>query len=343
MEQTVLSDIIKAKAGELGYGSCGIIKAEPLQEYKDALRERIRQFPDSKALYEELFDLAEPLDAAPWAKSIVVCVRSYAKYALPQGMDAHIGKMYLFDRRLASAQEHADDALFASFLAELGIRTHRGGVAARLAAVKAGLGTFGNNNFLHTEFGSFVTIDTWMVDRDLDADKPRERANTCGPNCRKCIEACPTKALSAPHTMDRGKCIAQLSFYPNELYGNELVPEELRAQMGSWVYGCDVCQNVCPKNRKWAGTEEFPQIEGFEELIALENILTMDEETFLRVLQPRFWYIEADGLWIWKCNALRAMANSGEERYHPYIRAARDDAHEKVREMAAWACGKLNL
>lgn len=343
MDRESLSREIKAKAAELGFDLCGIIKAEALTEFADALRARIELYPDSKELYEDLFFLADPLGQAPWAESIVVCVRDYSKYALPEGLDANIGKLYIFDRRIRGSPEYEQDIAFEAFLAGKGMRTHKGDVAARPAAVKAGLASFGNNNFLHTRFGSFVSVDTWMVDAELETDGPREGLSACPPSCRRCVDACPTKALSAPHKMDMGKCVAQLSYYPDELYGDELVPEELRESMGPWIYGCDACQNACPKNKKWAGTVPFPQIGGFEKLITLESILTMDEETFLRDLYPRFNYIGKHMSWLWKCNALRAMANSGEDRYRPYLRAALRDPHGKVREMAKWACGRLGI
>ena len=144
--------------------------------------------------------------------------------------------------------------------------------------------------------------------------------------------------------MDRGKCVAQLSYYSGEIYPNELIPEPLREQMGTWVYGCDICQEVCPRNKsKWSAEGSFPGLDELVELVKLENIVRMNEKTFLDVIQPRFSYIGQDGLWIWKCNALQAMTNSGDTKYHECIREACMDENANVREMAEWACKKLNI
>lgn len=161
----------------------------------------------------------------------------------------------------------------------------------------------------------------------------------CPENCRRCIESCPTKALSEDYSMDCGICIAQLSFY-----SSELPSEEIRDKMGTWVYGCDICQDVCPMNKKkWSEEEDFPGLENIEALLSLEKILTMDENTLLEVLHPRFWYISKDRIWLWKCNAIRAMVNSGDNKYHQLIKAACDDNNDKIRTMALWACKRLGI
>ncbi len=277
-------------------------------------------------------------------ESIIVCVRSYSKYDIPPEINKHIGKLYLFERRLECSKEYSDDNRFESFLNDNGMHTYKNGVAARWAAVKAGLGVFGNNNFLYTKFGSWVSIDTWLVDKELEYDGQAEKIAACPPNCRRCIDACPTKALSGALLMDMGKCVAQLSYFSTELYSNKLIPEDFREKMGTWLYGCDICQDVCPRNKnKWEATERFPNLDALTAFIKLENIVQMDEKTFLETIQPRFWYIEKDGLWIWKCNALQAMVNSDDAEYHKYIKASCTDENENVRKMAAWACKKLGL
>lgn len=329
---------IKEKAYVSGYDLCGIIEAKSFNEFNNYLKKRIEKFPKSAHLYEKLYSLGEPVEKADWAKSIIVCVRRYNKYKLPEDIDRLFGKVYLFDGRLSYSNEYSGKINFGNYLKEQGMRVYEDGVSARWAAVKAGLGQFRKNNFLYTEFGSFVWIDTWMVDVKLDYDNESvNKAVPCPENCNKCIKSCPTKALSEDFAMDRGACIAQLSFY-----SSELPTEEVREKMGTWVYGCDVCQDVCPMNaNKWNEEEKFPEIDKISESLSLEQIFNMDENTVLDVLYPRFWYISKDRIWLWKCNVLRAMANSGDIKYIKLIKQACNDNNDKVRNMALWALEKL--
>lgn len=329
---------VKKKAYELGYDLCGIIEAAPFKEFNDYLNLRIQKFPNSIHLYESLYSLGQPLEKVDWGKSIIVCVRRYNKYKIPENMDKFFAKLYLFDGRLNCSKEYSGKIAFEEYLKEQGMKVYRDGVTARWAAVKAGLGHFRKNNFVYTKFGSWVWIDTWIVDMEMEYDKESDnKINPCPENCNKCIKACPTKVLSEDYTMDRGACIAQLSFY-----SSDLPSEEARERMGTWLYGCDVCQDVCPMNKnKWDEEEKFPELDKILELLSLEQILTMDENTLLDVLYPRFWYISKDRIWLWKCNALRAMANSGDNRYIKFIKDACRDNNDKVRRMALWACEKL--
>lgn len=335
-----LSIQVKKKAYELGYDLCGIIEAKSFIEYIDYLDLRIKKFPDSAHLYNSLYNLGTPLKEAYWGKSIVVCVRRYNKYKIPQDLDKLFGKIYLFDGRLSSSKEYSNKALFEEYLKELGMKTFRNGVTARWAAVKAGLGHFGKNNFVYTKFGSWVWIDTWIVDFEMEYDKESEDENqSCPENCRRCIQACPTKALSDEFTMDRGVCIAQLSFY-----STDLPSEDIMHKMGTWMYGCDVCQDVCPRNKKkWSEEEDFTELDSIMGLLSLEKILSMDETTSLEILHPRFWYISKDRIWLWKCNALRAMVNSRNEKYYQFIKDACNDNNDKVRTMALLACKRLDI
>lgn len=338
--QENISTRVKEKAYELGYDLCGIIEANSFKEYSDYLNKRVERFPNSTHLYKNLFSLAEPLVNADWGKSIIVCIRRYNKYKIPKNLDKLFGKVYLFDGRLTCSKEYSGNILFTEYLKEQGMKTCQDGVTARWAAVKAGLGHFGKNNFIYTKFGSFVWIDTWIVDLKMEYDKETDnKTHSCPENCHRCIDACPTKALAEEHSMDRGLCIAQLSFY-----SSELVSEKLRHEMGTWIYGCDACQDVCPMNKKkWIEEEEFPELDKITSFLSLEQILSMNESTLLDVIHPRFWYISKERIWLWKANAIRAMVNSGDNKYYELIKAACDDNNDKIKEMAVWACEQLEI
>lgn len=210
---------------------------------------------------------------------------------------------------------------------------------ARWSAVRAGLGKFRNNNFVYTEKGSWNVIDTWVVNEVLDYAPPVDTPRfACPEGCNKCVDACPTGALSAPFTMNATHCIAYLT-YESMFRPTELPPEELRASMGEWIYGCDLCQHACPFNAKtWReGAELFPEPWPLADLISLEKLVDMDQETYERKVRSRFWYIGKKHIWQWKSNAIRAMANTGRAEYEPYIVKALDDPHPNVCTMAAWA------
>jgi epoxyqueuosine reductase len=338
MSNTSLSSSIKNKALDLGYDLCGIAQVDSMEEYASQLDERIKNFPESRALYESLYPLAFPQENVEWAKSVIVCVRRYGKYNIPEGIDKHIGKAYLVDGRLKYSKEYSQRLEFEAYLDGLGLKTAYSIVPARLAAINAGLGHIGSNNFFYTKkYGSWVFIETWVIDTELEYDQPARSFN-CPEGCNKCIDACPTGALNKPFSMNRGKCIAQLTIGP------DLKSEELKTKMGTWVYGCDICQNVCPMNKhKWEEKENFVDLSDVIQYISLESLWEMDEKTFLEVIQPRFWYIGQDGLWIWKYNVLRAMANSGDKKYHEYIKEAMRDSNHNIRDLAVWACKKLGL
>ena len=160
----------------------------------------------------------------------------------------------------------------------------------------------------------------------------------CPDGCTKCIKACPTAALSGPLTMDATHCIAYLSYTPG------LIPaESLRDKMGTWLYGCDICQNVCPANAKtWQGNDAcFPEPWPLQDLITLIRLATLDEKTYQTKIQPRFSYLGQYDSWQWKGNAIRAMANDYRPEYEEYITMAIDDSHENVRAIAAWALAKV--
>ena len=113
--------------------------------------------------------------------------------------------------------------------------------------------------------------------------------------------------------------------------------EKYKKEIDSWVFWCDICQDVCPFNKdKWTEDEDFPVLEELSEHISLEKIIEMDYEFLKDVMNPKFWYISKDDVWRWKTNALNAMLNNYEPKYNKYIDMALHDENEKVREMASY-------
>ena len=115
-------------------------------------------------------------------------------------------------------------------------------------------------------------------------------------------------------------------------------------QMGELLYGCDICQDACPVNQeKFTGDAAFPLLDRFADLLQPESLLAMDEETYRAVLSPRFWYAGKDGLWLWKCNALRILIHSGDEKYHDLIRQYCSHEDKRLQAVARWGCRKLGI
>lgn len=167
----------------------------------------------------------------------------------------------------------------------------------------------------------------------------KEVLPACPENCTRCIDACPTGALAGPYATNMLTCVSRLTWNVKDL-----IPEHMRSKMGKWLYGCDICQDVCPMNKKkWERKEDYPNLNELINYIGLEKIFEMDEITFLNCIQPRFWLIGRNKGWLWKCNAVRAMANSCDAKYNEYIKKALNDSDKNVRNMAAWACEKLGL
>ncbi len=332
-------EAIKAKAIELGYEACGIIEAAVFTEFLAGVGERSALYPQAAPFYENLKGrvISDPQASIAWARSIVVCLRRYDKYAVSADLERLVAKVFLFDGRVSHSREYAAHAAFGQFLQAGGYQTAQVLLPARWAAVKAGLGKFRNNNFLYTKQRSWNWIDTWLIDKPLEYEKPVENSRYhCPADCNACIKACPTGALSAPLAMDATRCIAYLSF--NAL--PSLPAEDVRENMGTYLYGCDVCQDVCPVN-SWQGQEEFPEPAPLSGMINLETLFAMDEATYRTTLQPRFWYIAPENFWLWRCNVIRAMANEDPARYQPYFIQALGDGHEQVRQMAQWALDKV--
>ncbi|HLG25539.1 MAG TPA: tRNA epoxyqueuosine(34) reductase QueG [Candidatus Gracilibacteria bacterium] len=145
-------------------------------------------------------------------------------------------------------------------------------------AVKAGLGFIGKNTTLITpEFGSFVLLGELLTNLELEYDEPG--AGTCG-TCTRCLDECPTKAIVAPHELDANRCISYLTIE----HRGQIAPE-FHQPMGNWIFGCDICQEVCPYNKtfeKPLQLKEFRDVKIAGTSISLEEILSMEsDEEFL--------------------------------------------------------------
>ena len=198
-------------------------------------------------------------------------------------------------------------------------------------ARRAGLGWFGKNTMLiNKRAGSFVFLGALLVDIELKPDPPYEGSH-CG-TCTACLEACPTQALVSPGWLDARRCISYLTI---EL--RTPIAEELRAPIGDWMFGCDICQEVCPWNSK-PRTSEFPT-EGDLAAFDPAEVLTLTETEFRqRFHGTAITRARRGGL---LRNAAIVLGNWGDAAALPALRGALADGDEMVREAAQWAIGQI--
>jgi epoxyqueuosine reductase len=297
-----MADRIKALAREVGYTACGITSARPFTDYRRALSDRVRRFPEAAELYEPMRGRVDPRSSRKWARAVVACVRPYSKYAEPAGLVGHIGRNYLFDLRNPECPDHQMPVRMKEGLRALGLRVRKGGVPDRLAAARAGVARFGRNCFAIAEGGSWVNLETWMIDRELPVDASTLEP-PCPSNCDACMRACPTGAIVEPFVMRMDRCIAYLTYS-----APQPIEPRLWERMGPWVYGCDACQEACPLNHGvWEARERASWLDPIAHLLTPAELARMDEETYREVVHPRFWYIPADEPERWRRNARRAL------------------------------------
>jgi epoxyqueuosine reductase len=210
-----------------------------------------------------------------------------------------------------------------------------GPILERDLARKAGLGWFGKNTMLvNPTSGSFFFIGTLLLDMELTPDSPFQH-DRCG-TCTRCLDACPTGALKSERTLDATQCISYLTI---ELRGP--IPEHLRSSMGELVYGCDICQDVCPWNVSFARDVMPAALNPRDDLTSpdLRELLTLDDEGFrTKFRKSPIKRTKRRGL---ARNAAVAMGNSGNSDYLPDLERATHDDDPLVREHAHWAIAKL--
>jgi epoxyqueuosine reductase len=198
----------------------------------------------------------------------------------------------------------------------------------------AGLGWFGKNTMLlNKRLGSYFFLGALLLDIALQPDTPFETRH-CG-TCTACLDACPTQAFVGPGQLDARRCISYLTI---ELRGP--IPPELREPMGDWVFGCDICQDVCPWNRKAPLSYEpaFQPREGLAPADLIELLQLSPEAFRQRFRGTAITRAKRRGL---LRNVAIALGNSGDPRVVPALIAALRDEEPLVRGAAAWALGRI--
>ena len=250
MDKSKITQKIKNKAYDLGFSFVGISKAEFLEKEARQLESWLKSNFHGKMTYmENYFDKrTDPRLLVEGAKSVITVLQNYyteekqldnqapkiSKYAL--GKDYHLVIRSKLNQLYDFIQEEVGEVAARGFV-------DSAPVLDKAWAEKSGLGWIGKHtNLINKEQGSYFFIGELIVDLDLDFDGPIK--DYCG-TCTKCIDACPTEAIVQPYLVDGSKCISYLTIELKD----EIIPKEFNGKMDNWMFGCDVCQEVCPWNR----------------------------------------------------------------------------------------------
>ncbi len=247
--QTTHTAIIKSAAANMGFSFCGIAKAEFLEDEAPRLEEWLQKGYQGKMSYlENYFDKRlDPRLLVPGAKSIITLgYNYYPSEDLAQNSSLKIAK-YAYGEDYHFVIKDKLKALLEELRLSIGEIDGRAFVDSapvmeRAWAQRAGMGWVGKNSLLlNKQMGSFFFLAELIIDLELDYDSPIK--DYCG-TCTACMDACPTEAIPEPYVVDGSKCI---SYFTIEL--KEAIPEEVKGKFDNWIFGCDICQDVCPWNR----------------------------------------------------------------------------------------------
>ncbi len=280
---------------------------------------------------------------APWAQSVIVCALNY-NTAEPRSTECPDGRRAWISRYAWSREDYHDVVMRRLRQVEARLReacacetrcyVDTGPVVERVYAKYAGVGWIGKNTcILNQELGSWLFLGVILTSLELQPAIPA--SDRCG-TCTRCIDACPTNAFVRPYELDATRCISYLTI---EQRGP--VAAELRPGMGNHVFGCDICQDVCPWNRR-APAGSAPELRARPELVnpTLEWLAAVDEHEFRRTFRGSpIKRAKHSGL---RRNAAIAMGNSGDASFIPRLQELASDPDPTVADAARWALKKLS-
>ncbi len=320
-------------AEELGIDVVGAAPAEAYEETERHIRERRARglFADMRFTMAQPEVSCHPETLLPGARTVVSAAFSY--YAPGPDPEPGEGRLprYTWSDAYAELREKLEglgQRLGGSYRVLVDANQH----VDREGAARAGVGFYGKNTLLITRrFGSWVVLGTLVTDVEIEPNGPLEL--DCG-SCTLCIEACPTGALDEPGVVDSTRCLSYWTQSP------EPIPEKYREELGAQVYGCDICQDVCPWNRgvekRRAHAEPPPEAEPVVSLRAW--LEAPDDELASRY--DRLYFPRNDARYL-RRNALVAAGNSGDPELVEAVRPYAEDADPLLREHAEWALERL--
>jgi epoxyqueuosine reductase len=345
--------IVKRAAEQAGFDLAGIAPAADGPELKHfpewiaAGHAGEMKYLESRSEHGAL-KRASLATVAPWARSVVVCAINY-NTENPYSTRVHDPSRGWISRYAWSREDYHDAVLRRLKQVEAALRqavsdeqtpalttrsyVDTGPIVERVFAKYAGVGWIGKNTcIINQKKGSWLFLGVILTSLELAPDVPAP--DRCG-TCTRCIEACPTDAILAPYQLDSNKCISYLTI---EKRGS--IPEDLRAGMGHHIFGCDICQDVCPWNRK-APASAAPEFEPRPGLVnpALAWLAEMSAEEFREAFRGSpIRRTKRSGL---RRNSAIAMGNSGNKEFLPLLDQLAADEDQTVAESAQWARARL--
>jgi epoxyqueuosine reductase len=325
-----------------GFDRAGIAPLRP-SEHADAFRAWLERGDHAGLEYLERRsgERLDPRSLFHEARSALCVAQQYhpagAEIADPDGALAHVARYargsdyhdvmkQRLERLAGRIRKAFPGALTRSYV-------DTGPVLERELAARAGIGSFGKNtNLLHPEAGSWFFLGEIFLTLELDSDATV--AELCG-SCTRCLEACPTGALPEPYRLDANRCI---SFWTIEHRG--WLPEEVRPMIGEWLFGCDICQEVCPVN----GGGDLPAApefapDGRRAALSLADLLGLSRDDYVETFRGSpMKRAKLEGL---QRNAAVVLGNLGKQEAIPALAGALGHPDPMVRGHAAWALGQL--
>ena len=327
------SEELASAAAELGIDVVGAARARPYDETERHIRER-----RARGLFAEMrFTMARPdvschpealLPGARTVVSAALCY--YAPGPEPAPGEGRLPR-YTWTDSYAALREKLT-ALGERIGGSYRVLVDENHHVDREGAARAGVGFYGKNTLLITrKHGSWVVLGTLVTDGEIEPSRPLEL--DCG-TCTLCIEACPTGALDEPGVVDSTKCLSYWTQAPRP------IPEPYRKELGAQVYGCDICQDVCPWNRgvEKRRAQEEPA-EGSEPVVSLLDWLAASDDD-LGDRYDRLYFPRNDARFL-RRNALVAAGNSGDADLAAAVRPYAEGEDELLREHAEWALARL--
>jgi epoxyqueuosine reductase len=320
-------------AAELGLDAVGAAPAEPYEETERHIRERRARglFADMKFTMARPEESCHPETLLPGARTVISAALCYYAPGPEPGPGEGRLPRYTWTDAYAVLRERLDELgrrLGGGYRVLVDANQH----VDREAAARAGVGFYGKNTLLITRrHGSWVVLGTLVTDVEIGSTPPL--GADCG-SCTLCIEACPTGALDEPGTLDATKCLSYWTQSP------EPIPEEYREDLDGQVYGCDICQDVCPWNRgieRRRADEPLPG--GAEPTVSLVEWLQADDGE-LRRRYDRLYVPRNDPRYL-RRNALVALGNTGGPEHRETLGAYAESDDQLLRDHASWALGRL--